>query len=94
MRIRCNRIVKRAVICSGGGGKMFEEALKARSDVYITGDITYSSARDAVEKGLCLINVEHYESEKYCGEIFGKILRKFDVEITFSKTNINIINHV
>ena len=89
-----NRMIKRIAICSGGGGKMYDEAIKAKADAYITGDISYSSARDAVEKGICLIHAEHYESEKYCGEIFKKILERFNMEITFSKTNINIINHV
>lgn len=88
------RKIKKVAICSGGGGKMFGEAVSAGADVYITGDISYSSARDAVEKGICLINAEHYESEKYCGEIFKKILCGFDIEIIHSKTNKNIINYV
>lgn len=58
------RLVERASICTGSGAGLIEHALKAGSDVFITGDVKYHDARLAEESGLCMVDIGHFASEK------------------------------
>lgn len=52
------------VACLGGSGKDFiRDAAKAGADVYVTGDIGYHDAMQALELGLALIDAGHYHTE-------------------------------
>ncbi len=67
-----NKIIKTVSICSGGGGSMISD--KIRSDVYITGDVKYSNARDAAALGLAVIIAPHYNTEIFAAEILRNLI--------------------
>lgn len=87
--------VTRVAICSGGGGSLVDEAIKSGADVYITGDIKYSAARDAFFSGLQLIEVGHYESEIFAKRLFAEILSDAfgdKLNIVVSEENKNVFS--
>ncbi len=91
-----DRIVRRVAICSGGGGSFVTPQLLDVCDVYITGDIKYSNARDAHNIGLNVIVAPHYETEKYAMRILADWCKKQlpDVEVVCSQANRNVIGRV
>ena len=58
-----NRQVKRLAICTGSGKSMIRDALISGADVYVTGDIDYHTAIDAMAEGLSIIDAGHYGTE-------------------------------
>ncbi|OON93777.1 MAG: Nif3-like dinuclear metal center hexameric protein, partial [Epulopiscium sp. Nele67-Bin001] len=50
-------------VCSGSGSSFIGEASRV-SQVYITGDVKFHEAQDALSKGLAIIDVGHYASEQ------------------------------
>ena len=57
------RKVKKAAILPGAGKSMIADALRARADVMITGDIDHHTGIDAVAQGIALIDAGHYGTE-------------------------------
>lgn len=55
-----NKQIKRVALVGGSGEKYINEANKQGADVYITGDITFHHAQDAMEMGLAVIDAGHY----------------------------------
>lgn len=82
--------LKTAAICSGGGGSRVNAETAEAADVYITGDIKYSNARDASALGLNLISIGHYDTEIFCMDIFEKLFADFDIEIIKSRQSKNV----
>ncbi len=54
--------VSRAALCTGAGASLLPEL---RADCLLTGDIKYHEALAAKEEGKALIDIGHYESERY-----------------------------
>ena len=65
-----------AAVSPGAGKSMVKEALKAKVDVLITGDIDHHSAIDAVEQGLCIIDAGHFGTEHFVVEYIRNYLIK------------------
>lgn len=59
--------IKRVAICGGSGEKFYRDALAAKADVYITGDVYYHTAHDMQETGMLVIDPGHY-IESLCKE--------------------------
>ncbi len=55
--------VKTVAFCSGSGKSMIGDALAMGADVFVTGDLDYHTAIDAVSDGLYLIDAGHYGTE-------------------------------
>ena len=81
--------VHRVAIVTGSGMDYVDAAIEQDADVLITGDIKYHDAIDAIERGLHLIDVGHFDSEKTVISLFEKILsaalKDKNVEIIESK---------
>jgi dinuclear metal center YbgI/SA1388 family protein len=60
-----NTNVKRIGLCTGSGRDLIKDAFNKNIDLYITGDIDYHTALFAQDKGMNLLDVEHYETEKF-----------------------------
>lgn len=86
---RDDAIIRTAFTCSGSGGSLISADKDA--DVFITGDIKYSGARDFHELGLNVIYAGHYDTEIHATEIFRKTLAGLDVEIFKSSANTNVV---
>lgn len=58
-----DRMVERAALCPGSGRSLVDAALKAKAEVYITGDFGHHDGLDAVDQGLSVIDAGHYGIE-------------------------------
>lgn len=56
--------VSRIAWCTGAGFDFIYDAYNDGAECYITGDVKYHDARDAHERGMNVIDVGHYGSEK------------------------------
>lgn len=72
-------MVKTVAFCAGSGGSFISLIKNSKIDIYITGDVKYHEAIDA--ESLIVLDIGHFESEKYVTDIFKHILRKINVEI-------------
>jgi len=66
--------INRAAVCSGSGGDMWQASIEMGADVLITGDVKYHQAQEAKERGLPIIDVGHFSSERFAMKSFSKIL--------------------
>ena len=55
--------VMRVATCPGAGGSEIKEALKAGTQVFITGDISHHEGIDAAAQGMMIIDAGHYGLE-------------------------------
>ncbi|MDR1913193.1 MAG: Nif3-like dinuclear metal center hexameric protein [Clostridiales bacterium] len=58
-------IINKVALCSGGGSEqvLFDAVLKNKCELFITGDIKYHDAQNALHQGLYLIDATHFASE-------------------------------
>lgn len=75
--------IKTISVCSGSGSEFLNQATTV-SDVYITGDLKFHEAQGAINKGLVVLDIGHYNSEK--------IIIPYLVDYLKSKLQIDIIN--
>lgn len=57
--------VRRVAVCGGSGKSLMEEAVSSGAQAFVTGDIDYHTAIDALSAGLHVIDAGHYGTE-YC----------------------------
>ena len=66
-----------------------------KADLFLTGDIKYHEAMDAKIRNISLIDIGHYESEKFFVDVMYDLVKHFDVEVlkTNSKNPFNLVNN-
>ncbi|MDR3163111.1 MAG: Nif3-like dinuclear metal center hexameric protein [Helicobacteraceae bacterium] len=69
----------RVAFCCGSGGALIGEI---ECDILITGDLKYHDAIKAKTLGIGVIDVGHFESERYFGAALQKELSKYDIKST------------
>ena len=67
-------IVKKVMLCCGGGGEFISTAKRENCDLYITSDIRQHEWRLAEELGIYLIDAGHYFTERPFAEHFANQL--------------------
>lgn len=55
--------VQNVALCGGSGASLIPAALRARADVYVTGDVKHHQALDGVAAGLTVIDAGHHATE-------------------------------
>jgi dinuclear metal center YbgI/SA1388 family protein len=55
--------IKRVAVCGGSGMSFLDEVIAAGADIFVTGDVKYHAAQDAVAKGLTVIDAGHQGTE-------------------------------
>ncbi|MDO4639898.1 Nif3-like dinuclear metal center hexameric protein [Leptotrichia hongkongensis] len=60
-----------------GGGSSFLDDVADKIDVFLTGDLRYHEALDALEDGKILVDVGHFESEYLFVDMMEKEMSKF-----------------
>lgn len=68
--------IRKVAVCGGSGSDFIKDAAEAKADLYITGDIKYHEAQYAYERGLTLIDIGHFHSEKLILPAIKKYLEK------------------
>jgi len=71
--------IRKVALCTGSGGSLLEQVNNKDVDLYITGDITYHTALRAKELGLNVLDVEHFDTEKFFVEALYEQLIKFGI---------------
>ena len=74
-----NRKIRKVALCTGSGGSLLEQVNNKGADLYITGDITYHTALRAKELGLNVLDVEHFDTEKFFVEALYNQLIKLGI---------------
>jgi len=74
-----NQKIKKIALCTGAGSSLLEQVSNLDIDLYITGDITYHNALRAKELGLNILEVEHFDTEKFFIEALYEQLIKFGI---------------
>lgn len=79
--------IKKIALVTGSGADFTEEAIKRGADVFLTGDIKYHYAQDSLQKGILLVDMGHYDSEKFFPDAAYDVLsREFPEEIIIRKS--------
>jgi len=76
--VKCNDFIK-TVALTTGSGMSFLPYIKA--DCFLTGDIKYHEAMDAKVRGISLIDIGHYESEKFFVDVMYDEIKDLNIEI-------------
>ncbi|MGA8941865.1 MAG: Nif3-like dinuclear metal center hexameric protein [Thermoactinomyces sp.] len=83
--------VRKVAILGGSGSRYFGEAKRQGADVYITGDVDFHTAQDALAQGLSLIDpghyIEHWVVPRVCKELKERLNHQVDVEPSRINTN-------
>jgi putative NIF3 family GTP cyclohydrolase 1 type 2 len=88
-----DKMVKKVGLCTGAGVSFVSLAAAKGCDAYLTGDIKYHEAQDAIEKGVGVVDVTHYASEVLIVPVLQKKLTEaakengWDIEVVISKVN-------
>ncbi len=56
-------MVEKVAVCGGSGAGLIHKAVYAGADVFVTGDLKYHEAQEAVALGLSFIDAGHYATE-------------------------------
>lgn len=75
--------VKTVAICGGDGGSFYKDVLKAKADVYITGDVYYHTAHDMQAAGLPVIDPGHH-IESICIPMLANLVNDWKKEHNWS----------
>jgi dinuclear metal center YbgI/SA1388 family protein len=74
----------RVAWCTGAAQGMFEQAIQAGADVYITGEISEPNMHLAHEMGVAFISAGHHATERYGIQALGEALAQaLGVNVTF-----------
>lgn len=88
-----DREVKKLAINTGGGAGVLWQAISDGCDALVTGDIKYNGYRDAAERGMCVVDLMHYDSEHIVMDFFEKYFSKklTGIELVKSSANTNAV---
>ncbi len=88
-----NREINKVAVCGGAGSILLNDAIRSGSDAFVSGDFKYHDFFEADDR-ILMIDVGHYESERYVKEIFSALLKKKfpTFAIRISEVNTNPVN--
>ncbi len=92
--------IKRVGLCTGAGAEFIALAKAKGADAFLTADIKYHEAQKAVELGIAVADLTHYESEVLIVPVLQKKLEKaakdkgWNIEVVCSKENGQTFWHI
>lgn len=88
-----NKRIRKIAVNTGGGADILYDCIRLGCDVLITGDIKYNGYRDAVEHGMAVIDLMHFDSEKIVMDFYEAYFSKkfLKTELAKSKANKNMV---
>ena len=69
-----SRPIQRVGIACGSGGELIPAAITAQCDTLITGELSYHRVLEAKARGLTVVLVGHYASERFAMENLARLL--------------------
>ncbi|HEX5709825.1 MAG TPA: Nif3-like dinuclear metal center hexameric protein, partial [Sulfuricurvum sp.] len=79
--VQCHDTIKTCALVTGSGASLMKNI---EADCFLTGDIKYHDAMEAQALGLSMLDIGHYESECYFGEILARPLEKLGLSVIIS----------
>ena len=70
------RLVRKAAVCAGSCGKIINQVIAAKADLYLTGELKHHQALAAQEAGVTCICLSHTVSERFILKKIAKQLQK------------------
>jgi dinuclear metal center YbgI/SA1388 family protein len=70
-------------LCTGAGASLIDEV---EAECFLTGDIKYHDAMKAVSEGLMMVDIGHYESERFFGEILMEELKVLPILVIIANS--------
>ncbi len=77
------KYIKDCAITTGSGGDLIS---KIDADCFLSGDFKYHQALEARENGLSLVDINHFESERFFGECLSGYLKNFPLKVIMSNS--------
>jgi len=86
--------IQKVAVCGGSGSFLLPQAIRSKSDIFITADFKYHEFFDAEDR-IVVADIGHYESEVYTKDLICEELsKKFPTfAINFSETITNPISY-
>lgn len=81
-----NTKISKVAVCTGACGSIFESVIN-NADLFITGDIGYHTALAIKERGLNVLDVEHFETEKFFKQALFERLKNYIDPSTIKLSN-------
>ena len=75
--------IKSITLTTGAGASFIDEI---ESDCFLTGDIKYHDAMRALSRNLMIIDIGHYESEKFFVDVMSRELENLGVFAIISQS--------
>jgi len=72
--VKCNEEIKKVALITGAGMSMIGQV---EADCFLTGDIKYHDAMEAKARGISLIDIRHYESEKHFSPLLMGLIEEY-----------------
>ncbi len=83
---RLNKKIKKIAVVSGSGFSFMKNAIKSGCDLLISSELKHSDAIKAGSSGICLIEMSHFDTEKYFAAITKGIIEKeFNLNIAVAE---------
>ena len=83
--------VSKVGICSGAGAEYISHAMQNGCDVFVTGDVKYHEAVDAMQTGMCVIDAGHFGTERIFADAFIDLMLSNElIEVEFIRSNAEI----
>ena len=79
--VQCHEHIKTCALVTGSGASLMRNI---EADCFLTGDIKYHDAMEAKSLGLSMMDIGHYESERYFGEVLATHLEKLGLSVIIS----------
>ena len=81
--VKTKDFLKTGAITTGSGASLINNV---KADCFLTGDIKYHEAMEAMDLGLSLIDIEHYSSEKYFALILYPYIKTKDLNVKMASS--------
>lgn len=83
-----NKQVKKVAVLGGSGEDYISQAKQMGADVYITGDLTFHQAQEAMENGIILIDPGHHVEKIMIGKII-EFITKTSLSVSCFASEVN-----
>ncbi|MGL4971581.1 MAG: Nif3-like dinuclear metal center hexameric protein [Culicoidibacterales bacterium] len=70
------KLIQSVAVLGGSGSSYWRQAKMKKADIYLTGDVGYHDAQEAVETKMMIADIGHY-AEHVCKEHLHKIITEF-----------------
>ncbi|WP_456391701.1 Nif3-like dinuclear metal center hexameric protein [Nitratifractor sp.] len=65
-------------LCTGAGASLMD---RVEAECFLTGDIKYHDAMKAVSQGLMMVDIGHWESERFFAELMAEQLKNLSISV-------------